>query len=509
MIRSRALRQLLYMTYVFLLAGTVFYLLSLRLIDKETDRIVAYIMNGLVSGSAAMMSVYGFSLYVQRPEDHYILFFGLFCLFTTLRVPVLEGGPILLLFPLVSRRAVLLLRSVFTLGAGLCNCYLILELFGRRHVRRLQLLATFWLVIPTIIRNTFSFTGTPVDSVLGLIGGVPVLVSNVVIILCSGQMKRRITKLFAAATACSVLSYSLVMLGVPNFALVWAFLYLIVNVLLIADRYAKAMDAVEHSNETLETTVAERTSELQDAIIQLNEANVQVTASERQLKELVANISHDLKTPLTVVALNLEQLTDPEHSWDLEESQRLVAVAYNRTLDLQRLTRNLFDALRMEENQLICVSGWSSLSELLTEVYRRYADYTDSSGVTLALYYKEDMELWIDPEKIWSVFDNVINNSLRYTPEGGSITITAEAAEDGYARLIIRDTGSGIAAEHLSHIFDRYYKADPSRGKKSGDAGLGLYIVKGIVEEMGGRVSAASGPGEGMAVIVTLKSRSR
>lgn len=503
----RPARLFLCAAYIAVLILLLFCLLTLRFTGSGTDTTVVYVMCGVISGSAAMMSVYGFSLYVQRPVDRYMLIFGLYCLSTALRVTVLEGGPIRLLFPAMSLPMLLLLRSVLTAAAGLSNFYLILELFGRRHVGKLRLAGTLLLVIPTVISNLFSFTGTSVDSLLGILGGVPVLLAGLVVVLRSGQMGRGITKLYAAATAFSLFSYSLSLLGIPNFAIVWNFCFLIVNTLLMADRYAKAFQSVERMNETLEQTVAERTAELREANEQLTEANEQITASQRQLKELVANISHDLKTPLTVVGLNLERLTDPEHPRGEEESRRMASVAYNKTLDLQRLTRNLFEAVRMEEGRVSYNPVWVSLSGLLGDVYRRYTDYTESAGVTLAARYGEDMELWIDPEKIWSVFDNVINNSLRYTGAGGSIIVSVERAGEGYAALTIADTGSGIGAEHLPHLFERYYKADPARGARSGDGGLGLYIVRTVVEGMEGSVRAASAPGEGTAITATLRAR--
>jgi len=270
--------------------------------------------------------------------------------------------------------------------------------------------------------------------------------------------------------------------------------------IVLANSYGRALTAVESANLELEDRVAERTRELRDAY-------AQVAASEQYLKDMVSNISHDLKTPLTVVGLNLERLTDGERPRTEAETRRYASVAYNKTLDLQRLTRNLFEAVRIEGAGAVYKPEWVKLSALFPEVYRRYAEYVESAGVTLAVRYGEDREIWADTEKLWAIFDNTINNALRYTPEGGSVTVTAEPDGARAVRLSIADTGAGIAPEHLPRIFERFYKADPSRSGKGGDSGLGLYIVKSVAEGMEGGVSAASEPGGGTVIHVTLRAR--
>jgi signal transduction histidine kinase len=116
--------------------------------------------------------------------------------------------------------------------------------------------------------------------------------------------------------------------------------------------------------------------------------------------------------------------------------------------------------------------------------------------------------VWCDPARLEQALQNLVANALRHTPEGGQITLAAERAGAG-VRIVVRDTGSGIPAEHLPHIFDRFYKTDASRTDpqdKSG-SGLGLSIVKAIVELHGGRVSASNVPDGGAELAVTLPPR--
>jgi signal transduction histidine kinase len=108
-----------------------------------------------------------------------------------------------------------------------------------------------------------------------------------------------------------------------------------------------------------------------------------------------------------------------------------------------------------------------------------------------------------DATRVGQVLRNLLANAATHTPAGGRIEVAARAA-DGVVTVSVRDTGPGIAAEHLPRVFERFYRADPSRARATGGAGLGLAIVKGIVEAHGGTVAAASPPGEGLTVRFTL-----
>lgn len=226
------------------------------------------------------------------------------------------------------------------------------------------------------------------------------------------------------------------------------------------------------------------------------------------MKELIANISHDLRTPLTVMSVNLEELSNLVRAYGGgEELIGKVGAAWRKNLDLQRITQNLLEVSRIETGRSIYNPDWVSVSELMLKVQDRYEDYLEDKALYLNTAYGKDMSLWLDEQKIWSVFDNVIYNAVRYTAKGG-ISITA--AEDGAnATVIIRDTGSGVAPADLPHIFERFYKASGARGGMAGDSGLGLYIVKSIMEAFEGSVSAKSAPGKGTSVILTFKRRAQ
>jgi signal transduction histidine kinase len=229
------------------------------------------------------------------------------------------------------------------------------------------------------------------------------------------------------------------------------------------------------------------------------------------MKELVQSISHDLKTPLAVMSVNLESLSGLAATQSDAGYQRHVRAAYQKNLDLQRLIQNLFEVSRIETNRNLYSPKWTPLLPLLAGAKQKYDDYLEDYGLTLEIGDPGDIEISTDSQKIWSVFDNIIYNAVRHTSSGG-ITITAR--KDGEsATITITDTGCGIAPEHLPHVFERFYKGSQARNANEGESGLGLYIVKSVMEGCGGSVAIESEPagdgrpGKGTSVILTFPAR--
>jgi len=272
--------------------------------------------------------------------------------------------------------------------------------------------------------------------------------------------------------------------------------------MVLSRRYTDAFRFVEETNTNLEQIVNERTKNLQAA----NEA---MLITNNAMKELVTNISHDLKTPLHVMSINLETLSELTTRQSDVTYQRHVRVAYQKNLDLQRLIRNLFEVSRIETDRNIYSPKWESVLGLLAQVKGKYDTYIEDHGLTFEVNVEDDIEISVDAQKIWSVFDNIIFNAVRHTKSGGSITINYQLPNvDGQLSIVITDTGCGIEAKHLPHIFERFYKGSQERSANEGESGLGLYIVKSIVEGCGGSVEAKSEIGKGTSIILTFSARS-
>jgi signal transduction histidine kinase len=269
-------------------------------------------------------------------------------------------------------------------------------------------------------------------------------------------------------------------------------------VLLISKNYTDAFLFVEETNQNLEQMVDERTRNLQA----VNEA---MQTTNDAMKELMQSISHDLKTPLAVMSVNLESLSSLAATQSDTDYQRHVRIAYQKNLDLQRLIQNLFEASRIETERNMYAPKWESLIRLLAKLKEKYDDYMEDRDLYFDIDPSDNLEILTDPQKIWSVFDNVLYNSVRHTNSGG-ITISTRR-EGSNATVTISDTGRGISPEHLPHVFERFYKGSQARSTNEGESGLGLYIVKSVMEGCGGSVEIQSDQGKGTSVILTFPAR--
>jgi len=231
-----------------------------------------------------------------------------------------------------------------------------------------------------------------------------------------------------------------------------------------------------------------------------------VEQSDRMRRQLLADVSHELKTPLAAIRGYAETLAMPEVRLDEQTRRRYLDIVGDETVKLERIVGDLLDLARLEGGGFTLVCEPVAAAQLFRRVADRHERDMLEKQVTLETSVAERLEpIWCDPARLEQALQNLVANALRHTPEGGQITLAAERA-DGGVRIVVRDTGEGIPAEHLPHIFDRFYKTDASRTDpqaKSG-SGLGLSIVKAIVELHGGRVSASNVPGGGAELTVTL-----
>ena len=228
--------------------------------------------------------------------------------------------------------------------------------------------------------------------------------------------------------------------------------------------------------------------------------------SDRTRRQLLADVSHELKTPLAAIRGYAETLAMPEVRLEEDTRRRYLEIVGDETVKLERIVGDLLDLARLESGGLTLTCGAVPAAQLFRRVADRHERDMLEKQVTLETAIAPDtQEVWCDPARLEQALQNLVANALRHTPEGGQISLAAEQAGEG-VRLIVRDTGPGIPEEHLPRIFDRFYKSDASRTdpySKSG-SGLGLSIVKAIVERHGGIVSAANIAGGGAEFTITL-----
>jgi two-component system OmpR family sensor kinase len=212
----------------------------------------------------------------------------------------------------------------------------------------------------------------------------------------------------------------------------------------------------------------------------------------------VADASHELRGPLTVIRGNLDLLRRNLSEEDRQESIRALEAEAAR---MARVVNDLLvlaevESGPLEQQQMV------SLKDMILDAQDRALLLAGDRHIVIE---RQD-DLWVkgDAHKLEQLVGNLVGNAIKYTPEGGAITLSL--FQDGeWARLDVADTGIGISPEHLPHVFDRFYRVDRARSRAGGGTGLGLAIVKGIAQQHGGKVTVTSEPGKGSTFTVWLK----
>ncbi|WP_124727293.1 ATP-binding protein [Staphylospora marina] len=222
-------------------------------------------------------------------------------------------------------------------------------------------------------------------------------------------------------------------------------------------------------------------------------------------KDFVANVSHELRTPLAMLQGYSEALMD-DIAETPEERREIAQVINEESRRMSRLVNELLDLARMEAGHVRIKPVRKSPHELLGWVLRKFHGLAKEQNIELNSQIADDLpEVVWDPDRIEQVLTNLIDNAIRHTPAGGTVTLRARLTEEHRVVLEVQDTGSGIPEEDLPFVFERFYKADKARTRgQSGGTGLGLSIVRHLVQAHGGRVSVRSRQGEGTVFTVEL-----
>jgi signal transduction histidine kinase len=216
---------------------------------------------------------------------------------------------------------------------------------------------------------------------------------------------------------------------------------------------------------------------------------------DRLRRQMFADVSHELKTPLTAMRGYLETLQMPDVETDAPTRLRYLDTIARETLRLDRIVKDLLDLARYENGVGSLDTRTFAVARLFDHVIRRHEHEARTHNVSLNADVSEAADQIVgDPDRLEQVVDNLVANALRHTPDGGRVDLTA-TADAAAVCLSVIDSGQGIAPEHAPHVFDRFYKVDASRTNGSGGSGLGLSIAKAIVERHGGTIDVASRPG--------------
>lgn len=241
-----------------------------------------------------------------------------------------------------------------------------------------------------------------------------------------------------------------------------------------------------------------------DMSIKLDKSFHQLRTAESSRKELVANVSHDLRTPLASIQSFVEALQD-DVIRDQETFHRYLSTIRLETTRLSHLINDLFELSRLEAGAETFHPSPHFLDNLLIEELQACSLSLDAKKLRVQVSLPDQLPpVWVSAEQIKRLIANLLQNAVRYSPFGGTISIRAEASSPDYITVTITDTGEGIAKDEQSRIFERFYRTDKSRNRERGGAGLGLAIVKSIVERHDGQVGVRSEPGKGSSFWFTL-----
>lgn len=232
-----------------------------------------------------------------------------------------------------------------------------------------------------------------------------------------------------------------------------------------------------------------------------NQMAQELQRAESLRKNLLADVAHELRHPIHIVQGNLQAILDGVYPLEMQEIAGLV----DETQQLAALVNDLHELAQTEAHQLPLFKQELDLVELTAKTVEAFQPLAAAQEIQLSLEIPPQAILVaVDADRMRQVLKNLLNNALQHTPAGGSVNVSLQRAGTG-VEICIQDSGSGIEPEHLGHVFDRFYRADPSRSRQSGGAGLGLAIARAIIQAHGGEIEAQSeGKGRGSVFVVRL-----
>jgi two-component system sensor histidine kinase BaeS len=243
--------------------------------------------------------------------------------------------------------------------------------------------------------------------------------------------------------------------------------------------------------------------EIGNLAVAFNKMTETLASNNRLRQRLLADIAHELRTPLAVIQGHLEGMLEGVVELDKEQISSL----YDETTQLNRLITELRDLSLAEAGQLTLDKKPTDVNQLVVRVLQMLKPLADEKNITLQSALEPLPDMMVDAGRINQILYNLLTNAIRYTPEKGFIRILTgviKSKEQKLVKIEISDSGAGIPAHDLPHVFNHFYRADQSRNRKSGGSGIGLAIVKQLVEIHGGYVDVESIPNAGSKFKVYL-----
>lgn len=228
-------------------------------------------------------------------------------------------------------------------------------------------------------------------------------------------------------------------------------------------------------------------------------------ATEQVRRRMLGDLAHEMRTPLATLEAHLEAVEDGVRQFDGPTRD----VFWSSTRRLRRLAEDISAVSKAEEGRLTLHAESVDVADLVNSSVHQVHERFTVAGVNLVTKATDCGQVRVDPERMGQVLANLLDNALRHTNAGGTVAINCLRVDNAWVRIMVADTGEGIAADHLPHVFDRFYRVDTARDRHHGGSGIGLAIAKALTEAHGGAISAASsGVGEGTTFTVRLPTSS-
>ncbi|RXZ80181.1 hypothetical protein EBB07_19695 [Paenibacillaceae bacterium] len=486
-------------------------------------------------GSLVMIGFYHFGLYALRRSEKFTFYFGMLCLFVALRMVVTSDAYILLWFSQLTWEMGLKIEyAAFALAALSAYLY-IYYLFPKDTGKRiLQVIVTANALLCCIVLVTSAGFYTKLLFVFQIY--VMAVSMYIMYVLIRARIRRREGATLVLSgisvfilTILNDMSFYNEWFGVGDLIPAGLFFFIMMQSFIISSRFSNALRKVEHVsaevqelNLYLEERIEQRTEELRHTNDVLAQANNELAKMENSRRQLLTNISHDLRTPITLIQGYLEALYDGVIS-EPTQQKKYVKLMLGKVEGLNRLIHDLFELSKLEAGQVsferldMPLAEWISLvdEQFRLDVEDRQIRFEcryipESAKGEAGAVSSSDIVMRMDEFRMMQVMSNLIYNALAHMTEGGLLQLTFQY--DPVAQQVtmgVHDTGTGIAEEDLPHIFNRFYKKDKSRNSASGGSGIGLAIVKEIVEGHGGNIRAESRLGAGSVFWTALPAEVR
>lgn len=294
-------------------------------------------------------------------------------------------------------------------------------------------------------------------------------------------------------------------IGIISFILA---LFLVIVAILLVRRFVNPLADVIYAaravaNGDLNTRIeTQGPQDLRSLSESFNEMASSLERNDRERREMLADVAHELRTPLSVIRGRLEGIIDGVY----EENGSQVSTALEQTYILERLIEDLRLLTLAETRQLQFDKRNVDVGQLIESTIEMFSAEASEKNIAIAFNEKNgNLFATIDPQRFEQVMSNLIGNALRYVNEGGKVWITANEINNGL-KITVNDNGTGIPEEDLPFIFDRFWRKDKSRSRTSGGTGLGLAIAKHLIEAQGGTIEAKNLDEGGLKVVIQLKN---